>query len=53
MSGHIDVKGWTLLVIYIAFFSGLTLLSLGIIAEYIWRIHDEVKGRPGFIIKKK
>ena len=53
MTGHIDVKGWTLLVIYIAFFSGLTLLSLGIIAEYIWRIHDEVKGRPGFIIKKK
>ena len=51
--GYIMIPGWTLLVIYISFFSGLILLSLGIIAEYIWRIFDEVKGRPGFIIKKK
>ena len=51
--GYIVIPGWTLLVIYIAFFSGLILLSLGIIAEYIWRIFDEVKDRPGFIIKKK
>ena len=52
-SGVIEIPGWTLLVITITFFSGLILLSLGIIAEYIWRIFDEVKGRPGFILKKK
>ncbi len=51
--GYVKIPGWTLLVIFISFFSGLILLSLGIIAEYIWRIFDEVKGRPGFIIKKK
>ena len=53
LSGVIEIPGWTLLVITITFFSGLILLSLGIIAEYIWRIFEEVKDRPGFIIKKK
>ncbi len=49
----VDVQGWISLVILISFFSGLILLSLGIIAEYIWRIYEEVKNRPGYIIKKK
>ena len=53
ISGIIEIPGWTLLVITFTFFSGLILLSLGIIAEYVWRIFDEVKGRPGFIIKEK
>jgi len=33
-------------------FNGLILLSIGIVAEYIWRIHEEVKGRPGFVIRE-
>jgi len=47
------VPGWTSTVLFISFFSGLILFSLGIIAEYIWRIYEEVKNRPGYIIKKK
>jgi dolichol-phosphate mannosyltransferase len=47
------LPGWTSTVIIISFFSGLILFSLGIIAEYIWRIYEEVKGRPGYIIRKK
>lgn len=47
-----DFPGWTSTVVIVAFFSGLILLSLGIIAEYIFRIFEEVKGRPGFIIRK-
>jgi polyisoprenyl-phosphate glycosyltransferase len=43
---------WSSTAIIISFFSGLILFSLGIIAEYIWRIYDEVKNRPGYIIKK-
>lgn len=46
-------RGWVSIIILISFFSGLILLSLGIIAEYIWRIYEEVKNRPGYIIKKK
>lgn len=47
------VPGWTSTVVIISFFSGIILFSLGIIAEYIWRIYEEVKNRPGYIIKKK
>ena len=53
ITGIIEIPGWTLLVITFTFFSGLILLSLGIIAEYVWRIFDEVKARPGYIIKEK
>lgn len=48
-----EVKGWVSTIVLISFFSGLILLSLGIIAEYIYRIYEEVKNRPGYIIKKK
>ena len=51
--GGFSVPGWTTTVIFISFFSGLILFSLGIIAEYIWRIYEEVKNRPGYIIKNK
>jgi glycosyltransferase involved in cell wall biosynthesis len=47
-----QVPGWVSLVVIISFFSGAILISLALIAEYIWRIFDEVKARPGYIIKK-
>ena len=53
ITGIIDIPGWTLLIITFTFFSALILRSIGIIAEYVWRIFDEVKSRPGFIIKEK
>ena len=49
----VRLPGWTSTVVIISFFSGITLFSLGIIAEYIWRIYEEVKGRPGYIIRKR
>lgn len=51
--GGFSIPGWATTVIFISLFSGLILFSLGIIAEYIWRIYEEVKNRPGYIIKKK
>jgi polyisoprenyl-phosphate glycosyltransferase len=44
--------GWVSTIVFITFFSGLILFALGIIAEYIWRIYEEVKNRPEFIIRK-
>ena len=40
-------------VLFITFFSGVQLLGLGILGEYVGRIYDEVKNRPNFIIDKK
>ena len=45
--------GWTSLMCAITFFSGVQLLSLWIISEYIGRIYDETKGRPQYIIDRK
>lgn len=44
-------QGWTSIMVAISFFSGVQLLSLGIVGEYIARIYDETKGRPLYIIK--
>lgn len=49
----VPVPGWTSLLIVMLFFGGLVMLSMGILSEYIWRIYDEVKDRPGYIIRKK
>jgi len=46
------VPGWSSLAALIALFSGLILMSLGILGEYLWRIYDEVKGRPMYLVKK-
>lgn len=46
------VPGWSSLVLLITFFSGLILTALGIIGEYLWRIYDEIKSKPLYIIDK-
>jgi polyisoprenyl-phosphate glycosyltransferase len=40
-------------VIVVAFFSGVQLLSLGVIGEYIGRIYDESRDRPKYIIESR
>jgi len=47
--GH-DVPGWATLVTGMMLFSGMQLLSIGILGEYVGRIFDEVKQRPVYII---
>ena len=44
------VPGWATLVTSMMFFSGVQLLSIGILGEYVGRIFDEVKQRPVYIV---
>ncbi len=46
------VSGWPTIVTILLFFSGINLISLGIVGEYIARIFDEVKGRPLYIVRQ-
>jgi polyisoprenyl-phosphate glycosyltransferase len=46
-------EGFTSLMFLIIFFSGVQLLAIGVIGEYILRIFFQVKNRPLFIVKNK
>jgi len=46
------VQGWTPLMIILLLLSGVQMLMLGIIGEYLWRTLDQVKNRPGYIIEQ-
>ena len=50
---HIGVAGWTTVVILVSFFSGVILLSLGVIGEYLMRIMREARGSPRFLIRQR
>jgi polyisoprenyl-phosphate glycosyltransferase len=41
------------IVIVVAFFSGIQLLSLGVIGEYVGRIYDESRDRPKYIVESR
>lgn len=53
MSPATTVPGWASLMTVIVFFSGVQLMTIGILGEYIGRIYDEVKQRPLYIEDKK
>ena len=46
------MPGFPTLVVSIMVFSGVQLISLGVLGEYVARIYDEVKGRPLFLVEE-
>ena len=47
------ITGWSSLIVIQLFFSGIILIMLGMIGEYIGRIYDETKNRPLYIVREK
>ena len=47
------VQGWTALSSILLIGFGITNISLGVIAEYLWRTLDETRRRPRYIIDEK
>ena len=45
-----DVPGWSTLAAGLMFFSGVQLVSIGILGEYMGRVYDEVKRRPLYLL---
>ena len=45
--------GLSTTVLVVTFFSGIQLLALGLMGEYVGRIYEEVKQRPLYIIDRK
>lgn len=46
------VAGWPSLVCIIFFVSGVQLLGIGVIGQYLSKLYLEVKGRPVYIVKE-
>lgn len=47
------VEGFTTIILLILILGSLILTGLGIIGEYLARIHDEVKARPRYIVSRR
>lgn len=46
------VSGWTSIMVALLFFFSIQFILLGLIGEYIGKIFNQVRGRPGHIIQK-
>jgi polyisoprenyl-phosphate glycosyltransferase len=42
--------GWSALMVIVLFVSGIQLIMLGVIGEYLWRNFDETKKRPVYVV---
>ncbi len=51
LSGVAFPVGNPTIVIVVSFFSGIQLLSLGVMGEYVGRIYDESRRRPRYIVE--
>jgi len=51
--GESGVPGFTSTLLLINFFGGLTMASVGLLAEYVGRIMEEVRGAPVYIERQR
>jgi polyisoprenyl-phosphate glycosyltransferase len=43
-------RGFTAIIIFLTFLSGVQLFFLGVMGEYLGRLYEEVKGRPVYVV---
>lgn len=48
--GATPFTGWAPIVMSVMIIGGLNMLMLGIVGEYVWRIYDEVRKKPNYVI---
>ena len=53
LTGNVPFEGWAPLMILLLIIGGLIMLMLGIMGEYIWRIYDQLKDRPEYVIEEE
>lgn len=50
--GATPFTGWAPIVMSVMVIGGLNMLMLGIVGEYVWRIYDEVRKKPNYVINE-
>lgn len=53
MRGATPFEGWAPLMIVVLLVGGLIMVMLGVIGEYVWRINEEVRKRPNYVVRDK
>ena len=46
------VTGWTSLIVTVCVIGGSTLMSIGVLGEYLGKIYEETKGRPIYVVAR-
>jgi len=49
----IEVPGYATIMVSTMFLSGVQMLGIGVVAEYVGRIYEEVKQRPTFLVRQR
>ena len=53
IAGDSPFTGWAPLMVAVLVVGGLIMLMLGVIGEYVWRINEEVRKRPNYVVREK
>jgi len=53
LRGETPFQGWAPIMIAILMVGGLIMVMLGVIGEYVWRINEEVRKRPNYVVRDK
>jgi len=53
LAGDSPFTGWAPLMVAVLVVGGLILIMLGVIGEYVWRINEEVRKRPNYVVRDK
>lgn len=51
--GNTPFTGWAPIMVVLLVIGGLIMMMLGMIGEYLWRIYDDVKMRPLYIVESE
>jgi len=53
LRGETPFQGWAPIMILILLVGGVIMVMLGVIGEYVWRINEEVRKRPNYVVRDK
>lgn len=50
--GNVPIEGWAPLMIVVLCLSGIQMLMIGVLGEYLWRTLAQARGRPAYVIDR-
>jgi glycosyltransferase involved in cell wall biosynthesis len=52
MLGKVPIEGWAPIMVIVLMLSGIQMLMIGVVGEYLWRALDQIRNRSLYIIDK-